>query len=223
MSTDYEVKSVADMRRDYRKGELVESQVASDPFTQFERWFADATAAQQASNGLAGEANAMTLATVADGGRPAARIVLLKGFDVRGFVFYTNYESRKANEIAATDHAALLFHWHTLERQVRIEGAVEKVSADESDAYYQSRPAASRIGAWASPQSREIASREALETLERQMRERHGESPLRPPHWGGYRVKPDYFEFWQGRSSRLHDRIVYRPLADDWSVARLAP
>jgi pyridoxamine 5'-phosphate oxidase len=169
------------------------------------------------------EPTAMTLATVGEGERPSARIVLLKGVDPKGFVFYTNYESRKGRELAARPVAALTFLWKELERQVRIEGRVEKVSAEESDAYYGTRPLGSRIGAWASPQSEVLESRAWLEARWTDLASRHGDDPPRPPHWGGYRVMPDLVEFWQGRLSRLHDRIVYRRDAGSWKVSRLAP
>jgi pyridoxamine 5'-phosphate oxidase len=164
----------------------------------------------------------MTLATVDAGGQPSARIVLIKGFDERGFTFFTNYESRKGLDLQAEPRASLLFFWQPLERQVRIEGVVEKVAGDESDAYYHSRPAGSRIGAWASRQSQPI-TREELEAREREFRERFGEQPPRPPHWGGYRLKPTAFEFWQGRPSRLHDRLRYVADGQAWKIERLSP
>jgi pyridoxamine 5'-phosphate oxidase len=165
----------------------------------------------------------MSVATASADGVPNCRTVLLKAFDARGFVFYTNYESRKGRELAARPAAALTFLWKELERQVRIEGRVEKVSAEESDAYYGTRPLGSRIGAWASPQSEVLESRAWLESRWTELASRHGDDPPRPPHWGGYRVMPDLVEFWQGRLSRLHDRIVYRREAGAWKVSRLAP
>ena len=210
--------SIADLRENYDKGVLLEVEAATNPWAQFQRWFDEAVAA-----GVP-EVTAMTLATSDTRGRPAARIVLLKGVDERGFTFYTNYESRKGQELDANPWAALLFFWQPLQRQVRIEGRIERVSAAESDTYFASRPLGSRIGAWASPQSREIPDRDTLEQREAQMRERFGEDPPRPPHWGGYRVVPDSFEFWQGRPSRLHDRLVYRPDGQHgWRIVRLAP
>lgn len=210
--------SLANLRQNYQRGELLESQIASSPFEQFQKWFAEAQAA------AVPEPNAMTLATVDSKLRPSARVVLLKGLDERGFVFYTNYESRKGKDLAASPQAALLFFWPELERQIRIEGQVEKVSAEESDAYYHSRPLGSRLGAWASPQSQEIADRSQLQALESRAQAEHGEAPQRPPHWGGYRVVPHTLEFWQGRPSRLHDRLVYRrDEAGQWKIVRLAP
>lgn len=168
----------------------------------------------------------MTVATVGADGRPSARILLIKAVDERGFVFFTNYESRKGHDLAVNPHAALLFYWIELERQVRIEGRIEKTSADESDRYFASRPLGSRIGAWASEQSTVIDSRATLEAREKEVAARYGENPPRPPHWGGYRLVPDAIEFWQGRPSRLHDRLLYTrddAAATGWSISRLAP
>lgn len=211
-------KQVADIRVDYTQGELDEAHVASDPVLQFEQWF------QQAVNSEVMEPNAMSLGTVLDG-RPSVRIVLLKGFDERGFVFYTNYESRKAREMTAEPNAALTFFWPELQRQIRIEGRIEKVSAKESDDYYASRDRLSRLGAWASPQSSTIDDRFELETLVNEVNTRfEGQEEIpRPDHWGGYRVEPEYLEFWQGRPSRLHDRITYQKEAGGWKIERIAP
>jgi pyridoxamine 5'-phosphate oxidase len=211
--------TLADLRINYSRGALDAADVDPNPIRQFETWFA------QALDAKLPEPNAMTLATVDSSGRPSARIVLIKGVDERGFVFFTNYESRKGREIAGNPHASLLFHWIELERQVRIEGKIVKTSDAESDTYYASRPLGSRIGAWASDQSQPLDSRETLEAREREMVAKYGEEPPRPPHWGGYRVVPDVIEFWQGRPSRLHDRIVYsREGADSsWHITRLAP
>ncbi len=209
----------ADFRKNYSRGVLDAADVDPDPVRQFETWFA------QALDAKLPEPNAMTLATVDSNGRPSARIVLIKGVDPRGFVFFTNYDSRKGRELAANPDASLLFHWIELERQVRIEGRIEKTSAAESDAYYVSRPLGSRIGAWASNQSQSLASCEALEARERDFVAKYGENPPRPPHWGGYRLIPDVIEFWQGRPSRLHDRIVYSRdgASGPWRIERLAP
>jgi pyridoxamine 5'-phosphate oxidase len=210
--------SLADLRKSYSRGALAETDVAPDPVVQFDKWFAEALAAQIP------EPNAMTLATVDADGQPSARIVLIKGMDARGVVFFTNYDSRKGRALASEPRAALLFHWIELERQVRLEGVVEKTSEAESDAYFASRPLGSRLGAWSSPQSAVVAGRAELEAREARMRERFGDAPSRPPHWGGYRLKPAMFEFWQGRESRMHDRIRYcRTASDDWKIERLAP
>ena len=208
---------LADIRKDYKLASLEVSDVAASPFSQFDAWFGEAMKAELP------EPNAMTLATCDAAGRPSARVVLIKGFDERGMVFFTNYQSRKGQDLAANNRAALLFFWPELERQIRIEGRVETVSAADSDAYYQSRPALSRIGAWASPQSQVLASRTELEARFAAFSAEHGENPPRPAHWGGYRVVPSFFEFWQGRRSRLHDRICYRLADGEWKLQRLAP
>ncbi|CAD6510748.1 Pyridoxine/pyridoxamine 5'-phosphate oxidase [Paraburkholderia hiiakae] len=211
--------SLADLRKTYSLGSLDAADVDPDPIRQFQTWFA------QALDAKLPEPNAMTVASVDAQGRPAARILLIKGVDERGFVFFTNYESRKGRELSANPHAALLFHWIELERQVRIEGKVELTSAEESDAYFNSRPLGSRIGAWASEQSTVIANRETLEAREREIAAQYGEAPPRPPHWGGYRLVPEAIEFWQGRPSRLHDRIRYArdSASAAWKIERLAP
>lgn len=208
---------IAALRRDYMGESLNETDVAADPFTQFQRWFDEALRAELPM------VNAMTLATAAADGTPAARIVLLKGIDHGGFVFFTNYLSRKGRELAANPRAALVFHWIDLEREVRIDGSVEKVTAAESDDYFASRPLGSRHAAIASPQSEIVASRADLEARFAAAAATHGEAAPRPPHWGGYRVKPASVEFWQGRPSRLHDRLLYTQQGDRWTLARLAP
>ncbi|WP_354683945.1 pyridoxamine 5'-phosphate oxidase [Cupriavidus necator] len=209
---------LADLRRSYVLGSLSENDVAPDPMSQFKRWFDEAVTAKLP------EPNAMTLATVSADGQPSARIVLLKGIDDSGFTFFTNYESRKGLDLAANPRAALLFHWVQLERQVRVEGYVEKVTDDESDAYFASRPLGSRVGAWASEQSREVPGRDVLEQRELEYRSKYGENPPRPPYWGGYRLVPTAMEFWQGRPSRLHDRIAYRlQRGGIWQIVRLSP
>jgi pyridoxamine 5'-phosphate oxidase len=212
------MKEIAHLRKSYERAELDETHSASIPLQQFEHWLQDALAAQLP------EPTAMTLATVGPQGRPSTRVVLLKGCDPRGLVFYTNYESRKGRELAANPQAALQFHWVELERVARIEGRVETTSVEESDAYYLTRPLDSRIGAWASPQSRVIPSRLVLVTEAARIGAKFLLDPPRPPHWGGYRLVPDTFEFWQGRKSRLHDRLRYTLQADDtWLRERLAP
>ena len=207
---------LADLRKKYEKDVLLESSLAPTPLEQFSKWFNEALQADVP------EPNAMTLATVGANGRPSARIVLLKGLDERGPVFFTNYTSRKGQDLATHPHASLLFFWQPMERQVRLEGLIEKISAAESDAYYNSRPLGSRIGAWVSPQSQPI-SREELEQRNNALSKSLGTEPPRPEYWGGYRLKPDYVEFWQGRPSRLHDRLVYTLTAGQWTQSRLAP
>ena len=197
---------------------LNKSNVDRDPIKQFAKWYQEATAF-----GIA-ETDAMTLATATKDGRPSARIVLLKDFDDRGFVFFTNYESRKAKELAENPRACLVAYWLPVKRQVRIEGFVEQVSEKESEAYFQTRPLGSRIGAWASNQSEVVENRDALEQRYADLSERYGEDVPRPPHWGGYRIDPEVIEFWQGRDNRLHDRLRYRLQADGtWVIERLGP
>ena len=212
--------TIAELRREYARSRLDERDLAADPFAMFALWFA------QAVETAVPEPNAMTLATAAPNGTPSARIVLLKGVDAGGFVFYTDYRSRKGVEIAANPVAALVFYWHELERQVRIVGGVSRLAGDESDAYYRSRPLGSRFGAWASEQSTVLPSRAELEARLAAVEARHPDGDVpRPPHWGGYRVEPVEVEFWQGRESRLHDRLRYRRegAPAPWIVERLSP
>ncbi len=212
MSTD-----IASLRKSYERAELSEDASHPDPLHQFAHWLDEAIAAQVP------EPNAMTLATVDSRLRPSTRIVLIKGYDARGIVWYTNYDSRKGHDLAGNPFAALQFHWVELERVVRIEGQVQRVSEEESDAYFHSRPLDSRIGAWASPQSQVIEGRHVLVTNAAKYGAKFLLQPPRPPHWGGYRLVPQSWEFWQGRKSRLHDRLHYRLEADQWMRERLAP
>ena len=213
-------QALADMRRSYTRDGLDEAKAPSEPFSLFRQWFGDAVNTEQAPV----EANAMTLATVDADGRPHCRVLLLKGLDEQGFTFFSNYDSAKGQQLAERPFAAMTFFWPTLERQVRIEGRVSKVSAAESDAYYQVRPLGSRLGAWASPQSQVIADRGELQALLEATEQRFsGTEPQCPAHWGGYRLVPDRIEFWQGRPSRLHDRLNYHLDAGSWIRERLAP
>ena len=215
--------NIADLRQEYMRSGLSETQADPDAIRQFERWFEDALRA-----GLP-LPNAMTLSTVTLAGAPSARIVLLKGVERGGFVFYTNYLSRKGRELENSARACLLFLWSALERQVRIDGVVEKVTPGESDAYYATRPLGARLSAWASAQSEKVTDRKTLESAMDNARRRHGDHPPRPPHWGGYRVEPQEIEFWQGRSDRLHDRLLYRRAETSeqataaWKIERLSP
>ena len=210
-------KSIADIRKDYTKASLSESDVAKNPLIQFRKWFDEAISSQVL------EPNAMNLATIKKD-RVSSRIVLLKDLDAQGFVFYTNYESQKGQQMANNQNVALTFFWPELERQVRIEGVVEKVSVKESTAYFHSRPRGSQIGAWVSHQSNTINSREYLEQRQEEyQRQFEGKQVSKPAYWGGYRVIPNLLEFWQGRSSRLHDRIQFEKVNNDWKIERLSP
>lgn len=211
--------SMSRLRREYSKATLERGDLEADPIRQFHIWYEQALAASVP------EPNAMTLATATLDGRPSARIVLLKGVDARGFTFHTSYDSRKGREIADNPRASLVFFWQPLERQVRVEGSVERVSEAESDEYFRSRPIGSRLGAWASPQSAVVPDRQAFEGRAGEILERYPEGEIpRPPNWGGLRVVPDAVEFWQGRPSRLHDRFLYRRSSSgDWTIERLAP
>jgi pyridoxamine 5'-phosphate oxidase len=209
--------NIADLRQEYMRAGLSEAQADADPIRQFERWFEDALQARLPLP------NAMTLATVSASGAPSARIVLLKGVERGSFLFYTNYLSRKGRELERRACACLLFLWSELERQVRIDGTVEKLTSGESDAYYTTRPLGARLSAWASAQSETVDSRKVLESAMEEARRRYGEQPPRPPHWGGYRLIPQEIEFWQGRTDRLHDRLLYRRAASTWTIERLSP
>jgi len=209
--------NIADLRKSYEKAELSEGASEANPLKQFERWLNEAIQSEVP------EPNAMTLATVASNMRPSTRVVLIKGYDDRGIVWYTNYDSRKGKELAGNPFASLQFHWVELERVVRIEGRVEKISDEESDVYFHSRPLDSRIGAWASPQSQVIDGRSVLVTNAAKYAAQFMLNPPRPPHWGGYRLVPDEWQFWQGRKSRLHDRLRYRLNEAEWLRERLAP
>ena len=209
--------NLADVRKEYMRAGLSDAEAARNPMEQFERWMGEALSHELPVS------NAMTLATVTAQGKPDARIVLLKGVDGGGFVFYTNYESAKGRQIAAHPEGCLVFFWVELERQVRVSGRVEKVATGESDAYYASRPLGARLSAWASAQSSPVPARRALEAALDEVEKLHGANPPRPPHWGGYRLVPDAMEFWQGRPNRLHDRLLYRRTADGWTLGRLAP
>ena len=208
---------LAELRKSYERAELSEDASQADPLKQFDQWLTDAIAADMP------EPNALTLGTVGGDLRPSTRVVLVKGYDARGIVWYTNYASRKGEQLAGNPYAALQFHWVELERLVRIEGLVEKVSAEESDAYFASRPLDSRIGAWASPQSQVISGRGVLVANAAKYAAQFMLDPPRPPHWGGYRLMPDQWQFWQGRKSRLHDRLRYTMEAGVWRRERLAP
>lgn len=213
------MNSIADIRRDYQLKSLQENEAKANAIDQFGVWWKEAT------ESTIDEVNAFTLATSSLEGKPSARIVLLKGYNENGFVFFTNYNSKKGQELAINPQASMVFFWKELERQIRIEGTISKVSPEESDAYFFSRPVGSQIGAWSSPQSRVIESRAVIESNLDKFQTQFNQEPItRPPHWGGYCLKPDYIEFWQGRSSRLHDRLAYTLLENNkWKMERLAP
>jgi pyridoxamine 5'-phosphate oxidase len=211
------MKELSDLRRDFSAAGLSEADVSTSPCEQFSIWMNDALNADII------DPNAMTVSTVGVDRRPSARIVLLKGFDKKGFVFYTNYESKKGSDLIANPHTVFHFFWPQLDRQIAIYGAVEKTSREESEAYFKSRPIDSQIGAWASSQSSVIASRDVLEKRVAELREKFGDDVPLPPHWGGFRLTPDKFEFWQGRPNRLHDRIVYESVDSEWKIVRLSP
>lgn len=212
------MENLKDIRSEYNENSLDEATANNDPFLQFENWFADAL------NGGLQYPNAFVLSTCTRESKPSARILLLKGIDPEGFVFYTNYESRKSNEIAENGNASMTFFWSKLERQIRIEGVLKKVSVAESDEYFKTRPRGSQAGAWVSPQSKVIPGREALDVShEWFLKENEGKEISRPPFWGGYRLYPERIEFWQGRTNRLHDRILYSLENDEWKIERLAP
>jgi pyridoxamine 5'-phosphate oxidase len=208
---------IADLRQEYMRAGLSEAHADADPLRQFERWFEDALRAKLPLP------NAMTLATVTPEGAPSARIVLLKGLEQGAFLFYTNYLSRKGRELAQRSSACLVFFWSDLERQVRIDGTVQKVTAPESESYYATRPLGARLSAWASAQSAVVVTRKVLEDAMEAAKSQYGEKPPRPPHWGGYRVVPHEIEFWQGRADRLHDRLRYRRQGERWEIERLSP
>jgi pyridoxamine 5'-phosphate oxidase len=218
MSPSPDPETLAALRREYGDQGLDVPDLEPDPIAMFRRWLADTV-----DSGLH-EPNAMVVSTVSAQGRPSSRLVLLKGVDEEGLVFYTNYDSRKGREIEATPAVALLFPWHDLQRQVRIDGTASRVSREESEAYFSSRPRGSQLGAWASPQSAEVSSRGELDERYAEVEERFGEGEVSlPPQWGGYRVRPEVVEFWQGRKGRMHDRLVYRRTGEGWSTSRLAP
>jgi pyridoxamine 5'-phosphate oxidase len=210
-------KELQNLRENYTKGALLKEEVASNPLDQFEAWFNDYKKTKVK------DANAFILATADAQGKVSSRVLLLKGIDQGGFEFYTNYQSKKGKQMAANLQVSLTFYWPELERQVRVEGAVEKLSKEESDTYFKSRPYESQIGAWVSPQSKEIKERKVLQKREKELKEKYPNKVPRPAHWGGYRVLPAMVEFWQGRPSRLHDRIVYQKKGEQWKTARLAP